>query len=174
MIVCELGDRVAGAFVNRAGHFSALDMHDADVHVCCGQRCGKSFVAIADQHHDVGLEAVKFAGELDDGKSKRFGHGRGRRSFQLNVDFPVYGEPVVFDVLDRMPEALKNHGSRCDQLKLQFGPFGNFVQHRFEPSIIGAVHKHYTHLSLVSGILIIKRHISRLIHGCPRRNALGI
>ena len=78
MIMRELGDGVAGAFVDRAGNFAALDVNDADIHVGGGKSGSESLVAVADEHHDVGLQPLKFAGKFHYGEAERFGHRGGR------------------------------------------------------------------------------------------------
>ena len=61
----QLRDCVPGAFVDRAGNFSTLNVNDADVHVSSSESGGQSLVTITDQHNDVRLQAMKFTGKFD-------------------------------------------------------------------------------------------------------------
>src|ERR1043166_7004380 len=71
----KLCNRVARAFVNRSGNFSALNVDDTDIHIGSSNGGRKGFISITDQKHEIRFEALKFAGKFHDAKAYRLGLG---------------------------------------------------------------------------------------------------
>ena len=149
MEVRELRDGVTRAFVDGAGDFTALDVRDADVHVGGGQRGGQRLVAITDDQHNVGLEPLKFAGELNHAEADGLGH-RGRRgAFQFNVNLAVHREAILAHDIHRLVEAFQHHGAGGDHLQLDGRMILEGAHDRLEPAVIRAIHQHDTDFSFL-------------------------
>ena len=65
MHVRELGDRVADALVDRAGHLPAHRVRERDVHVGARHGRGHRLEAIADGHDDVRLQQLEQRRQLE-------------------------------------------------------------------------------------------------------------
>ena len=139
MKVRELRDRVPRALVDRARHFAALQMHDAQIEVRRRNRRGERLVAIADQQYEIGAQALQFVSELDHAEANRLCHRYRRRALELHVDFAVDLEAVFPQDLDGPAEAFEHHRSSGQNGEIQVGMLLNRPHHRLQPAIVGAV-----------------------------------
>src|SRR6266480_487192 len=149
MEVRELGDRVSGAFINRTGNFTPLNMSDADVHICRRDGGGERLVAVADQQHNLGFEALELAGKFDHAEADRLCHCGRRGTFQFDVNLPVNWETVRSDDLHRLVKAFQHHGAGSQDLELQVRMCGNRLHHGLEAAIVGAIHQDDAYFSPV-------------------------
>jgi hypothetical protein len=140
--VRELGNRVPRTFIDRAGDFPALNVHDAKIHVggCNGGRQG--LIAVPDQQNDIRAEPLEFTRKLDNAEAQRLGH-RGRvRAFQFQKDLAVYLKSVLTDDLYRVIEPLQDHGSGGNELERHAVVGSDRLYYRLQPAVVCTINQH--------------------------------
>ena len=115
--VRQLGHGVADALVDGAADLAAHGVGDGDVHVGGGDRRGHRLEAVADAHHDVGLQHLEHRRQLQQPEAGGLGH-RGRRlALDDHRDAGVGREPVGLDDVHHRAEAIEQRRRADDELQ---------------------------------------------------------
>src|SRR5262245_6123198 len=108
MIVSELGNRVTRALVDGAGHFSTLNVNDAEVHVCRRDDRCERFIAVTDDEHEIGLQTVELARKLHYAESDGFCHRGGCRALQFDKHLAVYAKTIAAHQVNGLAKPLQD------------------------------------------------------------------
>src|SRR5215471_436742 len=141
MIVGEFTYGMPGAFVNGSGDFPTLDVGNTEVHIGRRQSRRQSFIAIADEQHQVWFEALKFIGKFHHTKADRFGHRGWGRAFQLHINLAVDVEAVLPYDFHGLLKTFQHHRASGKHLQFEVRMGGDRVHHRFHPPIVGPVYQ---------------------------------
>ncbi len=138
MQLAHLGDAVAdGVVVSSHGELSSGDVSCRHAGYQCSLHGSKSFGAVAQHNHNVGLQFIQCFGKRNQGQGIGFADAHRRIGREQHLDFFGNGKAVVADLGPGVAKLGRKVHAGHQQLQFHFGILVNGPDQRAEQAVFG-------------------------------------